>query len=189
MTDREHAERVLMERGLSPELEAHCRGVAAQAESLARRWGAAPDAAAVAGLLHDLCRERTRQELLELARKHSLKVDPIEKEYAVQLLHARVAAEEAAAEGFSPQIAEAIRRHTLGGSGMSVLDECLFVADATEPGRTWQGVEAVRRQALESLDAAALTLVRRDVERLRSRGREPHPTMMALLEEKRGAQV
>jgi Predicted HD superfamily hydrolase involved in NAD metabolism len=63
------------------------------------------------------------------------------------------------------------------------------VADATEPGRTWQGVEAVRRQALESLDAAALTLVRRDVERLRSRGREPHPTMMALLEEKRGTQV
>jgi len=72
---------------------------------------------------------------------------------------------------------------------MSVLDECLFVADATEPGRTWQGVEAVRRQALESLDAAALTLVGRDVERLRSRGREPHPIMMALLEEKRGTQV
>jgi len=189
MSEREHAERLLVERGLSSELEAHCRGVAAQAESLARRWGAAPDDAAVAGLLHDLCRELSRQELLELARKHSLKVDPIEREYAVQLLHARVAAAEVAAAGFSPQVAEAIRRHTLGGPGMSVLDECLFVADAIEPGRTWQGVDQVRRQALESLDAAALTLVRRDVQRLRDRGREPHPTMMALLEEKSGTQL
>ena len=189
MSERERAERVLVDRALSPELEAHCRGVAAQAESLARRWGAAPDDAEAAGLLHDLCREHTRQELLDLARKHSLKVDPIEEEYAVQLLHARVAAAEVAAEGFSPQIAEAIRRHTLGGPGMSVLDECLFVADATEPGRTWQGVDEVRREALESLGGAALTLARRDVERLRSRGREPHPLMMALLEEKRGTQV
>jgi predicted HD superfamily hydrolase involved in NAD metabolism len=189
MTDREHADRVLVEHGLSPELEAHCRGTAVQAESLARRWGASPDEAAVAGLLHDLCREFGREELLELARTYGLEVDSIEEENAVQLLHARVAAEEVAAEGFSPQIAEAIRRHTLGGPGMSLLDECLFVADATEPGRTWRGVDEVRRQALESLDAAALALAARDVERLRSRGREPHPLMMALLEEKRGTQV
>ena len=189
MTERQRADRMLVERGLSPELEAHCRGTAAQAESLARRWGAAPDDAAVAGLLHDLCRERSREDLLALARTYGLKVDSIERQYAVQLLHARVAAEEVAAAGFSPQIAGAIRRHTLGGPGMSLLDECLFVADATEPGRTWSGVDQVRRQALESLDAAALALVTRDVERLRGRGREPHPLMMALLEEKRGTQI
>ena len=69
---------------------------------------------------------------------------------------------------------------------MSVLDTCLFVADATEPGRTWSGVEEIRRQATESLDEAALGLVERDLERLRSRGREPHPLMLAFLEERRG---
>ena len=188
MTERQRAERMLMERGLSSGLEEHCRGTALQAELLARRWGAAPDDAAVAGLLHDLCRELSRQEVLDLARKHGLETDPIEEEFAVQLLHARVAAEEVARAGFSPPVAEAIRRHTLGGPGLSVLDACLFVADATEPGRTWQGVDEVRRQALESLDGAVLTLARRDVERLRSRGREPHPLMLALLEEKHGAQ-
>ncbi len=188
MTERQRAERLLVERGLSPGLEAHCRGTALQAEQLARRWGAAPDDAAVAGLLHDLCRELTRQEVLDLARKHGLEIDSIEEEYAVQLLHARVAAAEVADAGFSSAVAEAIDRHTLGGPGQSTLDACLFVADATEPGRTWKGVDDVRRQALASLDEAVLALVQRDVERLRARGREPHPLMLALLEEKRGAQ-
>jgi len=186
MSERQRAERVLMERGLSDRLEAHCRGTALQAELLARRWGAAPDDAAIAGLLHDLCRELSREEVLALARKHGLEVDPIEEEFAVQLLHARVAAAEVAEAGFAPAVAQAIGRHTLGGPGMTVLDTCLFVADATEPGRTWNGVEEMRRLATESLDEAAIGLVERDLDRLRARGRRPHPLMLALLEERRG---
>lgn len=189
MSERQRADRLLVERALSPELEAHCRGTALQAELLARRWGAAPDEAAIAGLLHDLCRELTAQEVLDLARKHGLEVDEIEEKYVVQLLHARVAAAEVAAAGFSAPVAEAIRRHTLGGPGLSVLDACLFVADATEPSRTWKGVDEARRQATESLDDVVLSLAQRDVERLRARGRQPHPLMLALLEERRGPQI
>jgi len=189
MSERQRAERMLMARGLSARLEAHCRGTSAQAELLARRWGASPDAAAVAGLLHDLCRELPRQEVLDLARKHGLEIDAIEEDYPVQLLHARVAAAQVAEAGFDPAVAQAIARHTLGGPGMSVLDTCLFVADATEPGRSWNGVDDVRRQAVESLDDAALTLVERDLERLRAHGRSPHPLMLAFLEERRGRQA
>jgi len=188
MSERQRAERMLMERGLSDRLEAHSRGTALQAELLARRWGAAPDEAVIAGLLHDLCRELSREEVLALARKHGLEIDPIEEEFAVQLLHARVAAAQVAEAGFAPAIAQAISRHTLGGAGMTVLDTCLFVADATEPGRTWTGVEQIRRLATESLDDAAIGLVERDLDRLRARGRNPHPLMLALLEERRGRQ-
>ncbi len=105
------------------------------------------------------------------------------------LLHARVAAAEAGARGFSPGVVEAVRRHTLGGAGMSVLDECVFVADAVAPGRTWKGVGGVRRRATESLDAAVLELAERDLARLRKRGREPHPAMLALIEERRGTKI
>jgi predicted HD superfamily hydrolase involved in NAD metabolism len=166
----------------------HSRGVAQAAERLARRWGAPPDAAAAAGLLHDWARELPREEVLALARKHGLEVGPIEEEYAVQLLHAQVAAEELAERGISPAVVEAVRRHTLGGPEMSVLDECVFVADAIEPGRTWRGVDDMRRRAMESLDAAVLDLARRDLDRLRARGREPHPLMLALVRERRGEQ-
>jgi predicted HD superfamily hydrolase involved in NAD metabolism len=186
MDGRRRAEQMLEARGLSEQLAEHCRGTARQAEALARRWGASPDDAATAGLLHDLCRELPRQEVLALSRKHGLEIDPIEEEYAVQLLHARLAAAEAAAAGFSPAVVGAIARHTLGGPGMSVLDACVFVADATEPGRIWKGVDDVRRLARESLDAAVLTLAERDAARLRERGRAPHPLMLALLEERRG---
>ncbi len=185
MEERRRAEQMLEARGLSESLVEHCRGTARQAEALARRWGASPDDAVTAGLLHDLCRELPRQEVLALSRKHGLETDPIEEEYAVQLLHARLAAAEAGAAGFSPAVVEAIARHTLGGPGMSALDACVYVADATEPGRTWKGVDDVRRLALESLDGAVLTLVERDVARLRERGRAPHPLMLALLEERR----
>ena len=188
MSERQRAERLLRQRGLSAELEAHCRATSRQAERLARRWGAAPDDAAVAGLLHDLCRELNADEVLRLAERHGLTIEPIEEEYPVQLLHARVAAAEVAAAGFAAPVAEAIRRHTLGGPHMTVLDACLFVADATAPGRTWKGVDQVRDQAMESLDGAVLTLVTRDIERLRARGREPHPFMLALYKEKRGTQ-
>ena len=187
MEERHRAELMLEARGLSADLTEHCRGTAHQAEALAERWGASPDAAAAAGLLHDLCRELPRQEVLDLARKHGLEIDPIEEEYAVQLLHARLAAAEAAAAGFSAPVVEAIARHTLGGPGMSVLDACVFVADATEPGRSWKGVDDARRLAHESLDAAVLSLAERDVARLSARGRAPHPLMLALLEERRGA--
>jgi nicotinate-nucleotide adenylyltransferase len=186
MSERQRAERFLRQRGLSAELEAHCRATALQAERLARRWGAAPDDAFVAGLLHDVCRELGADEVLSTARRHGLTIDALEEEYPVQLLHARVAAAEATEAGFAAPVAEAICRHTLGGPRMTVLDECLFVADATAPGRTWKGVDEVRRQAMMSLDAAALTLVARDIDRLRARGREPHPLMLALYEEKRG---
>jgi nicotinate-nucleotide adenylyltransferase len=188
MSERQRAERLLRQRGLSAELEAHCRATSLQAERLARRWGAAPDDAAVAGLLHDLCRELDVDEVLRLAERHGLTIEPIEREYPVQLLHARVASAEVAEAGFAAPVAEAVRRHTLGGPRMSVLDACLFVADATAQGRTWKGVDEVRGQAMESLDGAVLTLVARDIERLRARGREPHPYMLALYEERRGTQ-
>jgi nicotinate-nucleotide adenylyltransferase len=188
MSERQRAERLLRQRGLSAALEAHCRATSLQAESLARRWGALPDDAAVAGLLHDLCRELSADEVLSQARKYRLTIDAIEEEYPVQLLHARVAAATVAEAGFAAPIAEAIRRHTLGGPRMTVLDACLFVADATAQGRTWKGVDEVRGQAMVSLDAATLTLVTREIERLRGRGREPHPFMLALYKEKRGTQ-
>ena len=183
MTERQRAERVLVESHLSPKLEAHCRAVAWQAEALARRWGASPDDAAVAGLLHDICRYLDRQEVLDLARKHGLTTDGVDDDSVVPLLHARVAGAELAARGFSAEVVEAVSRHTLGGPGMSLLDECVFVADGIAPGRTWKGVDEVRRRATESLDAAALDLVRRDLDRLGRQSRVPQREMLELYEE------
>lgn len=179
------AERLLVARRLTPALEAHCRGVAATASRLAARWGADTGDATVAGLLHDYCRESTREEVLALARKHALEVSSLEADHPVQLLHGPVAAKvlDQALPGIGAEALDAIARHTVGGPGMSTVARCVFVADSVEPGRTYDGVDDLRRLAARSLDGALRRIVQRDVERLERRGRVVHPAMRALAEE------
>jgi predicted HD superfamily hydrolase involved in NAD metabolism len=184
--DVERALVLLCGRGLSVELETHCHGVATTAAALAALWGADGDEATVAGLLHDYCRELDRQEVIGQARKHGLTIGGIEARYPVQLLHGPLAAAVLESEGFAGSVLDAIARHTIGGTGMSPLARCLFVADASEPGRAYLGVDEVRRLAKVSLDDAVALVVGRDVRRLTARGREVHPAMMALDEELNG---
>lgn len=182
----QRADAMLRASGLSPELEEHSRRVAATASRLAERWGAPPDDAAVAGLLHDLAKETPGEELLAQARSLGIEVGPLEERYPAQLLHAPVAAARAAEAGFSEPAVRAIARHTVAGGGMTTLDRCVFAADAIEPGRRWRGVEEMRRLADDSLDAAVAAIVHRDVERLRRDGRQVHPLMLEQAEESGG---
>jgi predicted HD superfamily hydrolase involved in NAD metabolism len=181
----DEARRLLMARRLSAGLEGHCLRVAGTARDLARRWGADEGQAEVAGLLHDYCRELSREEVLDTARKHGLEVSPLESEYPVQLLHGPLAAKVLGGgrADVSAEALDAIARHTVGGSAMSALARCVFVADSIEPGRTYGGVDEVRRLVRTSLDDAVRRIVNRDIERLEQRGRVVHPAMRALAKE------
>jgi len=137
---------------LSPGLYEHSCRVADLAAALAARWGADVDAARSAGLLHDLCRELTAEEALAAARIHSLEVDEHERRFPVQLLHARLAARELADLGVAADVVTAVAAHTVGRSGMTALEKCLYVADACEPGRRHAGAAEVRQRAELSLD-------------------------------------
>lgn len=177
------ARRLLGARGLSAELVAHSEGVAATARKLCLRWNGDADRAELAGLLHDVCRELDRQEVLRRARMHGLRVGALEETYPVQLLHGPLAAAELAAHDVPQEALDAIGRHTVGGPGMTLVERCVFVADAIEPQRTYAGVGDARRLATVSLARALRLVVARDVARLRAKGREVHPEMAALWEE------
>lgn len=184
MNEVDRARRLLEERGLSAALVAHCRGVATTAAELARRWGADPVGAEVAGLLHDSFRETPREEVLAAARKHHVNVDALAEKYPVQLLHGPVAGAWLATQGYAPEMCSAVARHTVGAKDMSVLDRCLFVADAVEPQRDFDGIAETREAARRCLDEAVALIAARDVARLEARGREVHPHMRALLQER-----
>jgi len=53
-------------------------------------------------------------------------------------------------------VLSAIRYHTTGRAGMSALEAIVFLADLIEPGRTFPGVEELRRLSREDLNAALL---------------------------------
>jgi predicted HD superfamily hydrolase involved in NAD metabolism len=168
---------------VSARLFEHSRHVAVYAVELARRWGASTEEAELAGWLHDSCKEMSGDELLKAAGRLGVPVDPIERLRPVQLLHAPVAAAELAALGLPAACCQAVRRHTVGGPGMSVLDQCLYIADAGDATREYEGVDELRRLARESLPAAVAWSAERTITRLIQKGRPIHPDTVAAYNE------
>lgn len=143
---------------LSPSRYEHTLNVAALAESLARRWGADPAKARLAGLLHDAGRRYTPPELARYARERRLVIPEraIILEQDPMLLHAFVSAHLASSEFgvFDAEILGAIRSHTFGNLRMTLLDKILYVADASSLDRGHPSAAATRALAFTDLDAA-----------------------------------
>jgi predicted HD superfamily hydrolase involved in NAD metabolism len=180
--DRAQAERLIAGR-LSEKRREHSQRVAAEAADLALRFGAPPETAVIAGLLHDYCRELTDAETLAAAARYGLEVGPVEARRPKRILHGPVAAAELSAIGLSADICGAIARHTTGAAGMSVLEKCLYLADFCEPGREFAGLDEVRALARTSLDAAVAAAARITLLDLIGRRRGVVPDALALYNE------
>jgi len=115
---------------------AHCVRVARMSENLARRHGADPRKARLAGMLHDLARLYPPERLLSESARFGIPIDEYAREHPV-VLHAPLSAQLARAQfGVDDEeILSAISKHTLGCGEMSALDCVLYLADALEPGR------------------------------------------------------
>lgn len=185
MTLRVQAER-LIEARLSPRLLTHSRSVAEGAAELAVRWGADPEEAYVAGLLHDYCRGLSHEETLAQAAAAGLAVSPLERARPRRLLHAPLAAAQLVGLGFSAACLRAIATHTVGGAGMDPLQKSVYLADAIEPGRSYAGVQELRDLAANSLDVALKSLVRMTIFDLVSHGVPVHPATIELYNELHG---
>ncbi|MFO7266018.1 MAG: bis(5'-nucleosyl)-tetraphosphatase (symmetrical) YqeK [Limnochordales bacterium] len=144
-------------RRLSPARFAHVEGVVQSAAELARRWGVSEDKAVLAAWLHDVAKELPPEALLRLADEFGIIFDD-EMKHMPQLWHAPVGAELARRDfGVTDEdVLSAIRYHTTGRAGMSALEAIVFLADLIEPGRTFPGVEELRRLSREDLNAALL---------------------------------
>lgn len=155
----------------------HSLGVADTAENLARKYGADPLKAYIAGLLHDIARDFDDNEMLNRAKKYNLQVS--EYGFAMPLLlHGPVAAVMAREEfGITdPEILNAIALHTVGSEYMSQLDKILFVADKIEPHRRHGAVEEIRKKAERDLDVALLSCLDESIRYALKIGCLLHPT-------------
>lgn len=154
----------------------HSLRVADEAARLAQRWGADPEKAKLAGVLHDVARELPPEEMHRLIDEQRIQVT--EQELQVQpLLHAPVGAFLVQHE-FGLDDAEvwaAIRYHTTGRPDMSLLEKVVYLADYIEPGRNFPGVDQARRLAEANLDAAMLWAFNQTIDYLAKRGSSAHP--------------
>lgn len=151
----------------------HVLGAEDTAAALALRWGADEAAARRAALLHDCTKKLDREQQLALCRQYDIRLGPEDQRTA--LLHAITGAAVAKhVFGEPPETVSAIRWHTTGKAGMSLLDKIVYLADCIEPTRDYCDLRALRKLAFEDLDQAVLEALAMLAEDLRQRGMEAH---------------
>jgi predicted HD superfamily hydrolase involved in NAD metabolism len=136
----------------------HTLGVIESSVELAKRFGADPDKARIAALLHDIAKywpAQRQREAVE-ADGHPAGLDTLQ--YDKPLWHSHAGAYVARTEfGIEDEeILDAIRYHTSGRIGMTLLEKVVCLADYIEPGRDYPGVEELRKLAETSLERALL---------------------------------
>ena len=161
---------------------AHVVGTSDTAGALAQRWGADETAARRAGLLHDLTKALGGKEQLHICEKYAMILTPTQRENP-KLLHAKTGAVLARTLfGESEAVAEAIRWHTTGRAGMTLLEKILYIADYMEPNRVFSGVEALRELVWRDLDRAVLLGLEQAMAHVRRQGKTLDPDSKAAWE-------
>lgn len=145
----------------------HSQCVAAEAEKLARRYGADPEKARLCGILHDVMKDTPPQEQLKILEKSGIILTVAQRRNR-KLWHALSgAAYLRDVLGIADQeILGAVECHTSGKGGMSLLDKVLFVADYISADRDYPGVEELRVTAYRSLEEAMVEGIRFTVDEL-----------------------
>ena len=149
---------------------AHVMGVEEEAVKLAKFWGADPELARHAAILHDCTKYLDLDAQLKLCRKYGIPLDDLERQ-AVKLLHAKTGACIARyVFGEPDEVYEAILWHTTGKADMTLLDKVLYMADYIEPNRDFEGVDRLRELAYTDLDRAMLLGVDATIREMEERG-------------------
>jgi predicted HD superfamily hydrolase involved in NAD metabolism len=159
-------------------LQAHIRRVEDEAVRLARLHDVDEERARLAALGHDLVRHETGPRLLELAAAYGLRPDEIETESPI-LVHGPVAAA-MLLQDYGVEDADLVLGvdcHTTGRTGMTALENVLFVADKVEPHKLTRDValSEVKEMAEHDLDAGVLRYLDHYLDEAVRRGWQVHP--------------
>jgi nicotinate-nucleotide adenylyltransferase len=142
---------------MSPKRLEHSLQVASQAVRLARRWGADGRHAYMAGLLHDICKEMGQSDLLNMLDGSDIISDKIFAGLP-DVWHAHAAALFIQKELciYHADIVNAVRYHSTGRAGMSLLEKIIYIADLISEERRFAGIGRLRKTAYQDLDRAVL---------------------------------
>lgn len=161
---------------LSPKRFEHTLNVKDMAVRLAARYGADPDKAALAAILHDAAKEYPKERLLQILRDNAIIAGDAQASpppvwhgvCAAILAKTRWGVED-------EEVLNAIRCHTTGRPGMTMLDKIIFLSDMISAERSYPEVDELRRLAEQDLDTAVATALRYNVEWMEACGKTIDP--------------
>lgn len=149
--------KALARRSMGDKRYQHTLNVKKMAVKLAKLYGADPEKAALAALLHDCAKERPKEELLQIIRENAIMAENAEKR-PCPVWHGICAAILARTQWgvTDEEVLSAVACHTTGKPGMGLLDKILFLADMTSAERDYPGVEELRKLECKDLDLAMI---------------------------------
>ena len=147
----------------------HTVNVVSEAEKLCQMYGGDMEKCVTAAIFHDVVKELPNEELNALVRKFGFDEKYID---SPNLSHGKIAAALLKHEwGIDDEdIINAVSYHTTGRAGMSKTEKIVFIADAIEPTRVYNGVEAIRKATYEDLNRGCLKSLTDTVEHLKEKG-------------------
>lgn len=160
----------------------HVERVAETAKKLAEIYNVPVDEAEAAAYLHDVAKFFELSVMIDLTKgKYPEVEDELSKTTAV--LHGFAGAEfirnnYSLFEIDNEEILNAVKYHTIGSNKMGTLSKIIYLADAIEAGREWQGVEKAREIAKYNLDEALIFEINTKLEYLLSKGNIIHPNII-----------
>ncbi len=160
----------------------HILGVEETAVKLANLWGADPELARRAGILHDCTKYLPLQEHLAICEAAGIELDELERS-SEKLLHSKTGAAIAQkVYGQPEEVYWAIYWHTTGRADMTLLEKIVYLADYMEPNRAFDGVEKLRQLCYTDLDAALQLGLEMSVADLNERGVPIHKNTQGALD-------
>ncbi len=147
--------RTLAKKNESKKRFQHTLHVEKMAVALAKQYGADPEKAALAALLHDSVKEKPKEELLRILTDNAIIAGAAEKR-PVPVWHGVCAAILAQTQWgvTDPDVLSAIACHTAGKPNMNTLDKIIYLADMLCEERDFDGIEPLRKLAYQNLDVA-----------------------------------
>lgn len=139
----------------SPKRFNHSVNVAKTAVELAKKYGADIEKAYLCGILHDIMKDRSRDEQLQTILSADIIMSHVE--YANPKLWHSIAgyAYLKTKLGITDlDTLNAVRYHTTARADMSVLEKVIYIADYISEERDYNGVDEMRKAAQVSLEQA-----------------------------------
>lgn len=149
----------------------HTSRVVEEAVALSDIFSVDREKARTAALLHDAMKNRTTGFLVShlesdaQARQDAHRTPEVLHGFSAALLSRREAGIE------DEDILNAIRYHTTGRADMSDLEKVIYLADVIEAGRSYEGLEPLRKLAYRDLDGAMLMALEMSLSHLMEKGR------------------
>ncbi len=157
----------------------HSVNVAKEAVTLAKLYGCDEGKAYIAGILHDVTKEIPKDEQLQIIRDGGIILDSVQKN-APKLWHS-ISGSVYIQTHFGikdADIINAIRYHTTGRAGMSLLEKIIYTADYTSEERSYPGADIMREKSRKSLEEAMIFSCQFTLQNLSSKEAAIHPDQL-----------